>query len=382
MRRIALLGSTGSIGTQALEVIRHLNSGSPNYEIVSLSAHKNLALLGEQVREFSPSWVSIGEAEELENFPQIAEMSHINLVAGPDGIIECLIQSRPNLVLNGIVGAAGLEPTLKALELNADVALANKESLVIGGHLVTKTLESSSGRLLPVDSEHNAIFQLLEGSNIEDVARIVLTASGGALRDLPLDELDRVTPEQVLAHPNWEMGHRITVDSATLVNKAFEVIEAHWLFGFSWEQIDVLIHPQSWVHGLVEFKDGSILAHLGPPDMREPIQYALTYPERFENPFERLDLAKLQLTFRPMEAARYPAFGIVMEAARLGGTAPAVVNAADEVAVSRFLAGEIEFSNIAQILQSALERHDVIADPTLEEILTADRWARGVAQGL
>ncbi|MCR4404841.1 MAG: 1-deoxy-D-xylulose-5-phosphate reductoisomerase [Candidatus Acetothermia bacterium] len=370
MVRVALLGSTGSIGRQTLEVIRALR---PRFEVLALAAGSNLDLLVEQIREFQPVVVSVGTAEAA------GRLRHREVIWGERGLAQIAALPEADIIVNGLVGAIGLAPTLAALEAGKRLCLANKESLVIGGHLVRRAL-ASGGELIPIDSEHSAIFQLLEGRERGEIERIILTASGGALRDRPLEELERVTPEEVLQHPNWRMGPRITVDSATLANKGFEVIEAHWLFGLEYDQIEALLHPQSVVHGLVQFVDGSLSAGLSSPDMRLSIQYALTYPERLRNSYPRLELVGRELAFAAIDPRRYPAFEIVVEAGRLGGTMPAAINAADEVLVSRFLRGEIPFTTIAAGLKLALERHSPAPEPDLEAIMEADRWGRRLAE--
>jgi len=371
--KVSILGSTGSIGRQALEVVRSLG---PDYQIIALAAGSNLELLAEQVREFQPAIVSIKDRELVEPFAHLIG-GETELRWGREGLLELAALPEAEVVINGLGGAIGLEPTIRALEAKKRVGLANKESLVIGGHLVREAL-SRGGELIPIDSEHSAIFQLLEGQGLEGVSvrRVIITASGGALRERPLAELERVRPEEVLRHPNWRMGKRITVDSATLVNKGFEVIEAHWLFGLDYDRIEALLHPQSIVHGLVELADGTVAAVLSPPDMRLPIQYALSYPRRLKSDWPRLKLAGLKLDFAEIDLQRYPAFEIVVEAGRTGGTMPAVINGADEVLVERFLRGEIPFPKIEEGLRRVLEEHHVVKDPDLEELLAADRWAR------
>jgi 1-deoxy-D-xylulose-5-phosphate reductoisomerase len=385
-KRICLLGSTGSIGTQTLEVIQRLNRGQRElrFDIIALAAGENITLLAQQIREFHPQWVCLKREQDMDALKRRlgALANKIKLFAGEEGLRHLSTESSADLVVNGLVGAVGLLPSLAALGAGIDVALANKESLVIGGHLVKEVLQQSRAQLIPVDSEHSALFQLLEAHRRSDVSRVVLTASGGALRDWPLDQLHRVRPQDVLQHPTWRMGQRITVDSATLVNKAFEVMEAHWLFELPFEQIDVLMHPQSIVHGLVELCDGSVLAHWGVPDMRGPIQFALSYPERAQNSFERLDWSSLRLEFSRLDERRYPAFAMVVEAGRKGGTLPAVVNAADEVAVERFLKGDISFTQIHVVLENVLEAHTPTASPDAEAVREADRWARELAQAL
>ncbi len=384
MKRIALLGSTGSIGTQTLEVIRELNAAEPSFDVVALAAGQNLPRLGEQIRAFRPSRVNVArEADAARLRRQLdPDLANIAITAGSDGLEALAREAEADLVVNGLVGAIGLRPTLAALEANVDLALANKESLVIGGPLVRRAQDDSQARLIPIDSEHSALFQLLEGVPREDVAELVLTASGGALRDVPLDALADVTPDDVLSHPTWDMGARVTVDSATLVNKALEVIEAHWLFGWPYERIDAVIHPQSVVHGMLELVDGGVRAALSPPDMREPIQYALTHPERRARSADEASGRARTLEFRELDAARYPAFATVVAAGREGGTAPTVANAADEVLVERFLNGEIPFGQIATGLTEVIDAHDARAVADLDDLWQADRWARERAQEL
>lgn len=382
-RSVAILGSTGSIGTQTLAVVEALNRAGHNFSVVALSAGKNLELVAAQVQRFRPSLLAIERSKDFSHLRRLLA-PHWNgeIIFGGEGLRAVATFPEADLVVNGLVGAAGLIPTLEALKANKTLALANKESLVIGGHLVKRILESGHGRLIPVDSEHSAIFQLLQECKISEVERIILTASGGPLRTKRLGEFETVTVAEVLSHPTWQMGKRITVDSTTLVNKAFEVIEAHWLFGLHYDKISVLIHPQSVVHGLVELTDGSLLAHLGVTEMRLPIQYALTYPERAPSPGERLDLIKQKLEFASVGKERYPAFWLVCEAGRQGGTLPAVANAADEILVQRFLNGELVFPQIARGLDIILAEHAPVSDPPLGKILEADAWARKRASNL
>ena len=381
--RLALLGSTGSIGTQTLDVIERLRRTGREIEIVALAAGANVERLSSQIAEHRPRIASIGSAENVaalrSRFPEV------DIVQGPEGLADIAHLDDVDVVVNALVGAVGLAPTLAALTLGKTVALANKESLVIGGELVRRTLADHGGSLLPIDSEHNALLQCLGAGRLVEVERLILTASGGPFRQTPIDELRTVTPQRALRHPNWEMGRRITIDSATMVNKAFEVIEAHHLFEIDYDRIDVVIHPESIVHSLVEYRDGSILAELADHDMRIPIQYALTYPERTATGLPRLDLSgALRLTLEPLDERRFPAFPTVLTAAKIGGSAPAAINAADEVLVARFLAEEIPFLGIADGLQQILERWraDWAAqdgDLTLDHLRTVDRWARRLA---
>lgn len=376
-RSVALLGSTGSIGTQTITVIEALNQAGHNFSVVALAAGKNLELLAAQAQRFQPKLLALERAKDLGQLRQLLKTVWSGeIVVGSEGLQAVATFPQADLAVNALVGATGLIPTLEALKANKTLALANKESLVIGGHLVQHILESGSGRLIPVDSEHSALFQLVRSLHPSEIERVILTASGGPFRTRPLDSFSQITVEEALRHPTWQMGKRVTIDSATLVNKAFEVIEAHWLFDLPYEKISVLIHPQSVVHGLVELADGSIMAHLSMTDMKLPIQYALTYPERCPSSVGRLDLVKQRLEFAPVGRERYPAFWLVCEAGQRGGTFPAVANAADEVLVQKFLNKEIAFVEIARKLERVLSEHISVPNPSVEEILEADRWAR------
>jgi len=366
VKRIVILGSTGSIGRQMLDIVR----GREEFQVLGLAAGQNLDRLIQQVAEFSPKLVSFaGEAPPFPN-AQLCTME------------EMAACSEADLVVVGTVGRAGLRPTLAALRAGKTVALANKEVLVMAGHLVQSVAVQHGGRLLPVDSEHSAIWQCLVGE-AEPIRRLILTASGGAFRDLPLGEMDKVTPEEALRHPTWRMGPKITVDSATLMNKGFEVIEAQWLFDCPPERIDVVMHRQSIVHSLVEFVDGTLKAQLGMPDMRVPLQYALTYPERYPVDGLSMDFGKMgSLTFEALERDRYPCLALALEATRRGGTYPAVLSAADEVAVARFLGGECSFLDIHRTVSEAIDRHSPVLEPGLEDILEADEWTRRMLNSL
>ncbi len=378
MRRVAILGATGSIGTQTIDVIHRLNRAGYGFEIVALGAGRNVALLAEQIVAVRPRAVCVaeesGRAELASRFPDL------EIGVGEEGLVSLARRDGIDLVVNALVGAVGLRPTLAALEQGRTVALANKESLVIGGELVAAALNEHGGKIIPIDSEHSALLQALSAGKREEVRRLIITASGGPFLRTPIERLERVRPEDALRHPNWSMGARITIDSATMVNKAFEVIEAHYLFGIPYDRIEPIIHPSSVIHSLVEYRDGSVIAQLAPPDMRIPIQYALVYPDRPDTDLPRLDLTSAgALSFEPLDPARYPAFATVLAAARRGGTAPAVVNAADEVLVGRFLAGEIPFTGIARGLSAALAAWRGEGPPSLEAIRDADRWARRFA---
>jgi 1-deoxy-D-xylulose-5-phosphate reductoisomerase len=376
MKKIAILGSTGSIGTQTLDVVaRHPGE----YEIVGLAAGRNTKLLLEQVQLFRPRIVSVADAALAgEIRPQLPP--GVRVVAGEEGLIEVAAHADADFVMCALVGSVGLASALAAIDAGAVIGLANKETLVTGGHLVMARAAAKGVPILPVDSEHSALFQCLNGEDRRALKRLILTASGGSFRDKTRDQLANVTVADALKHPNWSMGAKITIDSATMANKGLEVIEAHWLFGVPYEQIDVVIHPESIVHSMVEFADTSVIAQLGNPDMRVPIQYALTYPHRRPSPSSALDLLKQgALHFRPMDMKRYPMLKLAYEAGKAGGTAPAVFNAANEVAVAKFLRQEISFLAIDSIVESVLGKHEVIRSPDLDAIREADRWARSEA---
>lgn len=373
-RRVAVLGSTGSIGTSALDVIRHL----PHHlSLVGLAAHSKWEQLAQQCQEFKPPLAVIGDLQAFRQADRSAFPRETELVGGPDGIARLAMAPDVDVVLSAVVGAAGLSGTWAALEAGKTVALANKESLVVGGPLVTKLAADRGATLLPVDSEHSAIFQALTGHTPADITRVVLTASGGPFRGKRSAELVHVTPQQALQHPTWQMGPKITIDSATLMNKALEVIEARWLFGLTTDQIEVIVHPESIVHSFVEYADGSVLAQLSPPDMRLPIQLALLHPLRLDGPAKRLDWRSLSsLRFEPPDRETFEALELGFEVARRGGTCGAVLNAANEAAVNQFLAGQLPFLEIARCCRAVLDAHTYDPRPTLEGLLALDRWAR------
>ncbi len=370
-KRLVILGSTGSIGRQTLEVVCGLRE---RFQVIGLSAGANATLLEEQAREFRPRMVWSGSE---------GERTALAAASGADWatLEEQAAHPDADLVVVGTVGSAGLMPTLAALRAGKSVVLANKEVLVMAGALVTQAAKQGGGELLPVDSEHSAVWQCLWGEEGSAVRRIILTASGGAFRDYSAEDLARVTPEDALNHPTWEMGRKITVDSATLVNKGFEAIEARWLFDVPLDRIDVVLHRESIVHSLVEFVDGSVKAQLGEPDMKLPIRVALCYPERVAEEREsRFDLVRTgALHFEPPDMRRFPALGLALKAGRLGGTYPAVLAAADEAAVGHFLAGHLRFSDISILLDEALSAHRAAADTDVEAVLAADAWARAYA---
>ncbi|OPZ65282.1 MAG: 1-deoxy-D-xylulose 5-phosphate reductoisomerase [Firmicutes bacterium ADurb.Bin506] len=378
MKPICVLGSTGSVGRQTLDVARQLGIA-----VSALAARTNLALLARQAREFRPSLVAVGDLTLLE---EARHLFHdidpgITVLGGAEGIADAAANSDAGIVVNALVGAAGIMPTLAALEAGRDVALANKEALVAAGALVTVAAARSGAQIRPVDSEHSAIWQCIAGSRRETVQKILLTASGGPFRDCA--DLSGVTPEQALAHPNWRMGPKVSVDSATMINKALEVIEARWLFDIEPARIEVVVHRQSVVHSMVEFVDGCVIAQLGTADMRAPIQHALTWPERLPSPTGRLDFSHgKQLSFEAPDTDRFPGVLFGHLALERGPVAPAVMSAANEEAVKLFLEGRIAFTAIAELVRAAMDRSpDSAEEPTLEQILEADRWAREYVMG-
>lgn len=364
-----MLGSTGSIGRQTLDIVRAFPE---EFEVVGLAAGNNIDLLTEQVKEFSPKHVCCinppakafsGSGSDSPEFTSMEDMVCLDNV---------------DQVMVALMGSVGLVPTLNALKAGKSVALSNKEPIVMAGGLIKEYASRYGGEVLPVDSEPSAIWQCLRGEDNE-ILRLLITASGGPFRTTPLDEMDAVTPERALQHPTWQMGKKITIDSATLMNKAFEVIETHWLFNVPWDRIEVVVHPQSTIHSMVEFEDGSVKAQMGPPDMRLPIQYALFYPKRLPNPMiPRLDTKKSHsLTFDPLEPSRYPCFDLAVSAAKKGGTYPAVLSAADEVAVQAFLDTKIGFMGIPKVIERVLSEHKSLPGDKAEDFLEADRWAMG-----
>lgn len=370
VKRVAVLGSTGSIGRQTLDVIRAMPQ---RFRVVGLAAGKNMDLLAGQVKEFEPEF--IGRPSENDDIERLKRVAGIKYDLLP--LDEIAATPNVDIVVIATSGQAGLAPTLAASRAGKNIALANKESLVSAGEIITSEAKKSGARILPVDSEHSAIWQCLGGES-QEAARIILTASGGPFRQFSFEQLAEVTVAQALRHPSWRMGKKVTIDSATLMNKGLEIIEAHWLFSMPYDRIDVLVHPQSIIHSMVEFIDGSIKAQLSYPDMRLPIQYALSYPERLANPqLPRLDWALVKnLDFELPDYDRFPCLQLAIEAGKQGGTYPAVLCAADEVAVELFLAGRIRFTDIAGLIERTLEQHQLVAKPSLEEIEAADTWAR------
>ncbi|MEN6383927.1 MAG: 1-deoxy-D-xylulose-5-phosphate reductoisomerase [Phycisphaerales bacterium] len=373
-KKIAILGSTGSIGKNALKVIDALGS---EYEIVALTAHNNIELLAQQVKKYKPKMAAVTNPKKADAFRNLIGKTKTEIYE--DGkslsIVACL--SEVDVVIAAVVGAAGLEAILNAAKAGKTLAIANKEPLVIAGSLLTKQAKESGAKILPVDSEHSAIFQALRAGSANEVNKIILTASGGPFRNATKEQIQNATIEQALAHPTWSMGKKITVDSATMMNKALEVIEAKWLFDVNIEKIDVLVHPESIIHSMVEFIDGSIIAQMSDPDMCLPIQYALTFPNRVKGITSHLKLEQIgKLTFQKPDLDVFKALKIGFEVARVDGTAAAVFNAANEAAVKEFLEGKIKFANIVEIIEQCLDKHNVKTNVSLEELLNADSWAR------
>ncbi len=379
MKKIAILGSTGSIGVNTLDVV---SKHPGELEVVALAAGKNLDVLKGQIERFRPGIVSVIDGEHAGRLKaMIGSASPTVILWGDEGVRSVATAPGADLVLSAIVGAAGLVPTLAAIEAGKDVALANKETLVTAGSLVVEKARSKGVRILPVDSEHSAVFQCIEGNSPASVGRVILTASGGPFLRTAREELERVRSSDALNHPNWKMGRKITIDSATMMNKGLEVIEAHWLFGVDYGRIEVVIHPQSIIHSLVEFVDGSVMAQMGLPDMRGPISYALFFPERTPGGFPAFELSKVgKLEFLPPDVDRFPCLRLGYEAGRAGGTMPAAMNAANEVAVNSFLEEKIPFPAIARVIEAVMVRHAPVDISSLEVVLSADSWARKEAE--
>jgi len=375
MKRVVILGSTGSIGTQTLDVIRSLPG---EFKVVGLGAGNNCRLLAEQIKEFQPCAAALANPESLSRLKkQLPPQVKLELAWGIEGMKNLAAMPEADLVVIAVTGTGGITPTFAALNAGKDVALANKETLVTAGQLVMDLAARKNKSILPIDSEHSAIWQCLNGRPLLELDKIIITASGGPFRHISSVELEKVTVEMALNHPNWSMGSKITIDSATLMNKGLEVIEAKWLFGVSYNQIEVVVHPQSIIHSAVEFKDGSVIAQLGLPNMRLPIQYALTYPRRIPGPVPRLNLTKLQeLTFEAPDTVKFPSLRLAYEAGKTGGTMPAVLNAANETAVYAFLQGRLSFCAIATIVEKVMEKHSSINSPDLGQIMEADSWAK------
>ena len=370
MKKIALLGSTGSIGTQTLDVVR--NQG--DIQVTAMAAGSNIALLEKQIREFHPSIAAVwDEKKALELKVKVADLP-VKVVSGMDGLLEAATEKEAQIVVTAVVGMIGIRPTIAAMEAGKDIALANKETLVTAGHIIMPLAEKLGVKILPVDSEHSAIFQSLNGEHGNKIHKILLTASGGPFRGRTREQMASVQVEDALKHPNWSMGRKITIDSSTMVNKGLEVMEAHWLFDVEMDQVQVVVQPQSIIHSMVEYEDGAVIAQLGTPDMRLPIQYALYYPERRYLPGDHLDFWKLsQITFEKPDLENFHGLALAYEAGRRGGSLPTVFNAANEYAVAKFLNREISYLEITDMIQKAMENHKVIDDPTVEQILETER---------
>ena len=373
-KRISILGSTGSIGQNALKVINHLGDG---FEVKYLTAARSSEVLIEQVRKFQPEAVAVVDSIAANEVKEALSGSGVKILSGREGLLELASRDDVDVVLNGLVGSAGMEPTIRALEAGIDVALSNKESLVMAGELIENIKKETGAEIYPVDSEHSAIWQCLQGEDTNNIRRIILTGSGGPFRTRPLEEFLDITLEEALNHPNWKMGNKITIDSATMMNKGLEVIEAHWLFGVGREQIDIVIHPQSIIHSMVEFSDGSIKAQLGLPDMKLPIQYALTYPERVEADWVDAKFSDISyLTFEEPDLVKFSCIRLAYEALQRGGSAPAALNVANDNSVAAFLAGEISFTEIATLNEMALIEHDWTSQPDLDFLLELESWGK------
>jgi len=378
-RRITILGSTGSIGCSTIDLIKR---DPEAYKVEALTANRNVDVLAEQARLLDAQFVAIGDPDRYEDLKLALSGSNAEAAAGPEAIVEAAARGA-DWVMAGIVGAAGLEPTLEAVRQGAVVALANKECLVCGGDLMLDEISRSGATLLPVDSEHNAIFQVFDFDRRDSVEKIILTASGGPFRTTSIEDMAKVTPAEAVAHPNWDMGAKISVDSATMMNKGLELIEAYYLFGLPEDKIDILVHPQSIIHSMVAYVDGSVLAQLGSPDMRTPISYALAWPQRMVAPSARLDLGKIAtLTFEPPDSERFPALRLAREALKAGGAAPTILNASNEVAVAGFLDNNLGFLDIPRIVTETLEKMPVSAIRSVDDALSVDNEARHIARDI
>ena len=373
MKRISLLGSTGSIGTQTLDVVR---AQSKSFQIVALAAYENDILLEEQILEFKPELAVLVDLDAA-NRLRSRYTGKTEILSGTEGLLQVACMDSADVVLTALVGFAGLEPTLAAIEAGKDIAIANKETLVAAGELVTAKAKAKGVQLLPVDSEHSAIFQALQGNKLTAIEKLIVTASGGALRDWTKEEIAQAALKDVLNHPNWSMGAKVTIDSASLANKGLEVIEAHWLFGIPYDQIEVVVHPQSIIHSAIQYKDGSVIAQLGVPDMKLPILYALSWPERFETEWPRFSFFDYpELTFRKPDLERFPALRLAFQAGRAGGTAGCIFNGANEEAVHQFRQGNISFVKISELIEGALNSIEVQKADQLETIRSADERTR------
>ena len=374
MRKISILGSTGSIGVNALDVIRNMPE---KFKIVHLTGNLNYTKMIDQGKEFLPQTITMIDEEAAEKVKIALQGFNIDIFSGRNKLLELSGDRQVDLVLNSLVGASGMEPTLKAVQNGVDVALSNKESLVVAGDLIYSAMKESGANLFPVDSEHSAIWQCLFGENEKDIEKIILTGSGGPFRTRPIDTFSSITKNDALKHPNWVMGQKITIDSATMMNKGLEVIEAHWLFNIDYSNIEIVVHPQSIIHSMVQFKDGSVKAQLGVPDMKIPIQYALTYPRHFPSNWERLDFKEVKnLTFEAPNFERFPCLSLAYNALEQKGSSPAVLNFANDYSVFRFLKDEIKFTDIPKIIESAMKNHEWDENPNLSNLKDLDFWTK------
>lgn len=375
MKKLSILGSTGSIGTQTLEVARN---NASEFKIAGLSANTNIELLKKQISEFNPEAVAVMDKEKAD---LLKKQVDISVYSGIEGIVKIAKLSEADTVVNSLVGAIGVMPTIEAIKAKKDIALANKETLVVAGDIVMKEVKKAKINLMPIDSEHSAIFQCLNGESKKEVSKIIITASGGPFRTKSIEEMQKMTVNDALNHPTWSMGNKITIDSATLMNKGLEVIEAHFLYGVGYENIEVVVHPQSIVHSLVEFKDKSVMAQLGNPSMKLPIQYALSYPKRLNLEMKKLNLAEIKnLTFEEPDLERFSCLKYAYEAGKISGSMPCVMNAANEIAVPAFLDGKIGFLDIPKIIRKTMDNHNTIKKPDINRILDADKKTRGETQ--
>ena len=368
MKTFSILGSTGSIGTQTLDIVKQYPD---KFKVTGLTANSNIELLKKQIEEFKPEAVAVMQKEKADLLEGTVD---IPVYAGMDGLIKIAALENADTIINSLVGSVGVLPTIKAIKNKKNIALANKETLVTAGEIVMKEVKDNDVNLMPIDSEHSAIFQCLNGENIDELNKIIITCSGGAFKNHTKEQLENATAKDALKHPTWNMGAKITIDSATLMNKGFEVIEAHWLYNTPYEKIEVVIHPQSIIHSLVEFNDKSVIAQLGLPDMKIPIQYALTYPKRFETNLKNLNLAEVkELSFKKPNLESFPCLKYAYEAGEMQGTMPAVLNAANEIAVQYFLQDKIKFLDIPRLIKKMMDEHNVIKNPDLDEVLDVDK---------
>ena len=378
MKNLVVLGSTGSIGTQTLDIVRN---NPKEYNIIGLSCKQNIELLEKQIREFNPKVVAVEDSALAMEFGKKASDLMVEVLHGIKGVSDLTTLPETDLVVNAVVGVAGLIPTITAIQNKRNIALANKETLVTAGETVMEEAQRNNVKIIPVDSEHNAIFQCLSGNNLKDIDKIILTASGGPFRGFRKDQLETVTVRNALKHPKWNMGKKISIDSATMMNKGLEVIEAKWLFDVEVDHIDVVIHPQSIIHSMVEYKDGSIIAQMSNTDMRIPIEFALSYPKRATNPYNKLDLVQVaNLSFEKPDMEAFPCLKLAYEAIKIGGSLPIVLNAANEEVVELFLKEQIGFNDIPNMIEKALEKHEVLYNLDIDSIIDIDTWARKFIQ--